>query len=188
MAVDAGANIGVHIFNGMRGIHHREPGAAGALMLNDKVYSELIADGIHVHPDMVKALVRCKGVDKVCLITDCIMAGGLPDGDYMLGELKVAVKNSICRIENGALAGSTLKLIDGVKNLIRYANTNPLNAVHSASLVPASILGLSDRIGSIKPGKLANITAVDDDFNVVMTMVEGRVVYISNDFKLQTLL
>lgn len=178
-AVDAGANIAVHIFNGMSGIHHREPGAAGAFMLLDEVYAELIADGIHVHPDIIKLLLKCKGADKICLITDCMMAGGLSDGEYMLGELKVMVKNSICRISNGALAGSTLRLIDGVKNLISFTDINPLKAVHSASLVPAKIMGIDDRLGSISSGKVANLTVVDDDYNVIMTIVNGKMSYIN---------
>ena len=178
-AVDAGANIAVHVFNGMRGIHHREPGAAGAFMIIDEVYTELIADGIHVHPDIIKMILRCKGSDKICLITDCMMAGGLSDGEYMLGELKVVVKDSICRISNGALAGSTLRLIEGVKNLIKFANVNPLDGVHSASLVPAKILGLDNKLGSIREGKIASFSVVDDDYNIVTTVVEGKVVYIN---------
>jgi N-acetylglucosamine-6-phosphate deacetylase len=178
-AVGAGANIAVHIFNGMRGIHHREPGAAGAFMLLDEIYTELIADGIHVHPDIIKILLRCKGSDKICLITDCMMAGGLSDGEYMLGELKVVVKDAICRISNGALAGSTLRLIDGVKNLIRFTDINPLKAVHSASLVPAKVIGIDDKLGSIRTGKVANLTIVDDDYNAVMTIVNGKVVYVN---------
>lgn len=178
-ATNAGANIAVHVFNAMRGIHHREPGSAGAFMILDEVYTELIADGIHVHPDIIKMILRCKGPDKTCLITDCMMAGGLSDGEYMLGELKVIVKDSICRISNGSLAGSTLRLIDGVKNLIKFTGINPLDAVHSASLVPAKILEIDSKLGSIKEGKIANLTVVDDDFTTVMTIVNGKVVYVN---------
>lgn len=180
-AVSLGANIAVHAFNAMRGIHHREPGAAGEFMILDEVYAELIADGIHVHPDIIKMLLRCKGPDKTCLITDCMMAGGLSDGEYMLGELKVIVKDSICRISNGSIAGSTLRLMDGVKNLIKFTDINPLKAVHSASLVPAKILSLDDKMGSIREGKIANLTIVDDDYNTVMTIVNGRVAYTKDD-------
>jgi N-acetylglucosamine-6-phosphate deacetylase len=148
-------------------------------MLLDEIYTELIADGIHVHPDIIKILLRCKGSDKICLITDCMMAGGLSDGEYMLGELKVVVKDAICRISNGALAGSTLRLIDGVKNLIRFTDINPLKAVHSASLVPAKVIGIDDKLGSIRTGKVANLTIVDDDYNAVMTIVNGKVVYVN---------
>lgn len=180
-AVSLGANIAVHAFNAMRGIHHREPGAAGEFMILDEVYAELIADGIHVHPDIIKMFLRCKGPDKTCLITDCMMAGGLSDGEYMLGELKVIVKDSICRISNGSIAGSTLRLMDGVKNLIKFTDINPLKAVHSASLVPAKILGLDDKMGSIREGKIANLTIVDDDYNTVMTIINGRVAYAKDD-------
>lgn len=178
-AVDAGANIAVHLFNGMRGIHHREPGAAGEFMILDEVYTELIADGVHVHPDIIKLILRCKGPDKICLITDCMMAGGLSDGEYVLGELKVTVKDSVCRIGNGSLAGSTLRLIDGVKNLMKFTGVDPLDGVHCASLVPARILGMDNKMGSIREGKIASFSIVDDDYNIIITVVEGRAVYIN---------
>jgi N-acetylglucosamine-6-phosphate deacetylase len=178
-AVDAGAGIAVHLFNGMRGIHHREPGAAGEFLILDDVYTELIADGIHVDPDIIKMILRCKGPGKICLITDCMMAGGLSDGEYVLGELKVTVKDSVCRISNGSLAGSTLRLIDGVKNFIKFTGVDPLDSVHCASLVPARILGLDDKMGSIREGKIASFSIVDDDYDIMLTVVEGRVVYIN---------
>lgn len=149
------------------------------MLILDEVYAELIADGIHVHPDIARLLLKCKGADKTCLITDCMMAGGLSDGEYMLGELKVIVKDSICRISSGVLAGSTLRLIDGVKNLISFTGINPLDAVHSASLVPAKILGMDDKLGSIQEGKKANLTIVDDSFNTVMTIINGEIAYSS---------
>jgi N-acetylglucosamine-6-phosphate deacetylase len=92
------------------------------------------------------------------------------------------IKDSICRISNGALAGSTLRLIDGVKNLIKFTNVNPLDSVHSASLVPAKILGMDNKLGSIKEGKIASFSVVDDDYNIVTTVVEGKVVYINKKF------
>lgn len=176
-AIENGARIGVHTFNGMRGLHHREPGVVGALLAIDDVYTELIADTIHVNPAVMKILVKCKGVDKVCLISDCMRAGGLDDGEYILGELEVVVKDSIPRLKTGSLAGSTLKLINAVKNMIQKVNIDPLDAVHMASLVPAKILKMDDMIGSIKQNKKANLTVIDDDYNVVMTIIEGRIVY-----------
>lgn len=181
-AINNGASLAVHTYNGMRGLHHREPGVLGSVLSNDKIFSELIADIIHVHPAAINILLKCKGKDKICLITDCMRAGGLKDGEYTLGELKVIVKDSIARIESGSLAGSTLKLIDGIKNMVEKVNVNLIDAVNMASLVPARILGLDNQIGSIKVGKKANFTIIDESFNVVMTIVNGKIVYRNNNF------
>lgn len=176
-AVQNGANIAVHVFNGMRGLHHREPGVVGAALAIDELYAELIADKIHVHPEAMKILFKCKGADKICLISDCMRAGGLADGEYKLGELEVIVKDSIPRLKNGSLAGSTLRLIDAVKNMIEKVGVKPLDAVHMASLVPAKVLGIDNEFGSIKENKKANFTVIDNDFNVIMTIVNGKIVY-----------
>lgn len=180
-AIENGANIAVHTFNGMRGLHHREPGVVGAVLSIDEIFAELIADNIHVHPEVIKILVKCKGTDKICLISDCMRAGGLVDGEYTLGELEVIVKDSIPRVKSGSLAGSTLKLIDGIKNIIQYVGVNPLEAVHMASLVPAKILGIDNKFGSIKENKKANLTIIDDDYNIIMTIVNGKIVYKNKD-------
>lgn len=176
-AIQNGANIGVHVFNGMRGFHHREPGVVGAVLAIDEIYAELIADMIHVHPEAIKILVKCKGANKVCLISDCMRAGGLADGEYKLGELEVIVKDSIPRLNSGSLAGSTLKLIDGVKNMIEKVGVSPLEAVHMASLIPAKILEIDDELGSIRKNKRANLTVIDDYYNVIMTIIAGNIVY-----------
>lgn len=176
-AVDAGANIAVHVFNGMRGLHHREPGTVGAVLSDDRICCELIADMIHVHPAVTKIVLKAKGPENISLITDCMMAGGLEDGEYMLGELKVFVKDGVARIENGSLAGSTLKLINAIKNMNEHVGVSMLDAVNMASLVPARIAGVDHVQGSIEAGKKANFTVVDNDFNVVMTMVNGKCIY-----------
>lgn len=176
-AIENGASLAVHTFNGMRGLHHREPGVVGAVLNYDQVFSEVIADMIHVHRAAIQILVKCKGEDKICLITDCMRAGGLKDGDYQLGELKVIVKDSVARIESGSLAGSTLKLIDGIKNMVEKVSVEMLDAVNMASIVPAKVIGIDHEQGSIETGKKANLTIIDDNFNVIMTIVNGRVVY-----------
>lgn len=179
-AVQNGANIAVHAFNGMRGLHHREPGVVGAVLTIDEIYAELIADFIHVHPEVIKILVKCKGPDKISLISDCMRAGGLDDGEYKLGELEVIVKDSVPRLPSGELAGSTFKIINGIENMIKKVGVNPLDAVHMASWVPAKILGIDDEYGSIKEGKKANLTIIDDDYNVIMTIIDGNIVYKNN--------
>lgn len=181
-AFEAGATIAVHTFNGMRSLHHREPGIVGAALTNDEVYCELIADNIHVHPAVMDIVKRCKGTDKVCLITDCMRAGGLADGDYLLGEEVVKVKEGIARTKSGSLAGSTLNLIDAIRNVVASGASNLIEAVNMASRIPAEALGIDNVQGSIEPGKRANLTVVDDDLNVIMTILDGKVIY-SKEFE-----
>ncbi|HCX79617.1 MAG TPA: N-acetylglucosamine-6-phosphate deacetylase [Firmicutes bacterium] len=175
-AIETGASIAVHTFNGMGGLHHREPGIVGAVLNSGKIMAELIADGVHVAFPVIEILLKCKDKEDIILITDCMRAGGLGDGEYELGELKVRVKDGIARTKEGSLAGSTLRLIDGVKNLVQKVNVPLADAVHMASLNPARALGQSGRLGSIAEGKQADLIAIDDEFNVVFTMVGGKIV------------
>ncbi|MTI49398.1 MAG: N-acetylglucosamine-6-phosphate deacetylase [Firmicutes bacterium] len=182
-AFDSGANIGVHTFNGMRGLHHREPGVVGAIMNHEKAYAELIADNIHVHPSVMNILYKIKGTERICLISDCMRAGGLPDGEYMLGELEVIVKDSIAKIETGSLAGSTLKLIDSIRNIVNATGIDIFEGIKMATLTPASVINFNHEIGSIKENKKADIAIVDNDLNVVMTIVGGKIVYSIEELK-----
>lgn len=186
-ALHAGACGGVHVFNGMKGIHHRDPGCAGAVLLDKQAYVEVIADGVHLHPGILELIYRLKGSDKMGLISDCIVAGGKPDGTYRLGMLDVHVKNGIARTDSGSLAGSTLTLEKAVANLIHLADIPPLKAVHMASLMPAKFLGVNDTLGSIAPNKRACLTLVDDNFEVQATIIDGQIRYtkqeLSTSFK-----
>jgi N-acetylgalactosamine-6-phosphate deacetylase len=176
-ALDAGACGGVHVFNGMKGIHHRDPGCAGAVLLDEDAYVEVIADGVHLHPGILKLIYRLKGPNKMGLISDCIVAGGMADGSYRLGMLEVQVKGGIARTDTGSLAGSTLTLDKAVANLIDLAAIDPLEAVHMASLRPAEFLGISDSLGSIAPNKRACFTIMDDNLQVQATIIDGRLVH-----------
>lgn len=176
-AAALGANIAVHAYNGMRGLHQREPGTLGAVLVNDEIYTELIADFNHVHPAAMEILLRCKPNDKVILISDAMEATGLPDGQYMLGVLPVVVKEGIVRTESGSLAGSTTNILQCVQGLIEKMAVPPLSAVRMASLNPSELLGLDSILGSIKVGKQADLVVVDNKFEVVMTVVKGKVVY-----------
>ena len=178
-AISCGARIAVHTFNGMREFNHREPGILGSILTKDEVYCELISDLIHVHPVAIDVLLRCKGEDKIILISDCMQAAGLQDGEYTLGALKVIVKGSIARIESGSLAGSTTNILTSVKNIIDKIGIDPLKAIKMASLNPSKLLNLDKSIGSIKEGKKANLIVIDDKFNVVKTIIKGKVVYSS---------
>lgn len=183
-ALEAGASGGVHIFNGMSGIHHRDPGCAGAVLMDKEAVAEVIADGVHLHPSIMAMIYQLKGPEKIALISDCINAGGFPDGDYRLGELTVTVKEGIARTASGSLAGSTLTLELSVKNIIDLAKVPLLEAIHMASLVPAKHLGLADSLGSIAINKRACLAVWDDNFNVLATFVDGELVYqnIENQF------
>lgn len=173
--VEAGASVSVHTFNGMKGLHHREPAVLGAVLGSDRILAELIFDGIHVHPEAARVLLRAKGSDEIVLISDCMRAGGMADGEYMLGDTKTFVKNGVARTGEGALAGSTLKLIDGVSNMIRWLGVSLAEAVKMASRNPARELGLEQSLGSIAKGKRAHIIAMDGEGNVRFAMVDGRI-------------
>lgn len=175
-AVEHGANIFVHLFNGMSGLHHRNPGVAGAALINEHAYAEIICDGHHVHPD-VAAMAYERKKDKLMLITDCMRAGLLPDGNYMLGEFDVTMKDGIARMENGALAGSTLTLIDGVKNLTSWSMDDLYKVWHKASLSPAKSLDLGEELGSIAIGKKADFVVLNESLDVEATAVSGEIKY-----------
>ncbi|WOH36614.1 N-acetylglucosamine-6-phosphate deacetylase [Thalassotalea fonticola] len=181
-ALDAGACGGVHIFNGMSGIHHRDPGCAGAVLMDPNAIAEVIADGVHLHPTIMQMVYKLKGPNKMALISDCINAGGFSDGTYRLGELDVYVKDGVARTATGSLAGSTLTLEKAIDNLVELAQVPLLEAVHMASLVPAKFLGLADQIGSIAVNKRANFAILKDNQQVQATMIDGKVVYQQESF------
>lgn len=176
-ALKAGAAGGVHVFNGMSGIHHRDPGCAGAVLMDEAAVTEVIADGIHLHPNILPLIYRLKGPSKVALISDCICAGGFPDGKYQLGELTVEVLGGVARTEHGSLAGSTLTLSNGVRNMHELGNVPIRESINMASIVPAKHIGMDDVIGSIEIGKKANLAIVNSNLEVKSTLVEGRFVY-----------
>ncbi len=166
-----------HTFNAQRGFGHREPGVFGAVLASDDVTAELIADLIHVHPGAMKILVRSVGVDRVVLITDAMPGAGLDDGVYDLVGHEVRVKSGRATLEDGTLAGSTALLNQCVANIMLEVGV-PLNhAVQMATLNPARAMGFEDRLGSVVEGKDASLTVIDEDVNVFLTMVKGKIVY-----------
>lgn len=176
-AVDAGASIFVHVYNAMRGLHHREPGMVGAAF-NSDTYGELIADGYHVNPISAKILMDIKGRDKICLITDCMRAGGMPDGDYKLGELPVYVKNGTARLKKGDnLAGSILNLKDGVKNVIQWNIADLKEAIDMASIIPAKSLGIDDQCGCLETDRQADFIVLNDKLELTKTFIHGQCLY-----------
>ena len=176
-AVDAGASIFVHTYNGMSGLHHREPGMVGAAMATDAI-SELICDGHHVNPNAAGILMNAKGRDKIALITDCMSAGGMADGDYMLGDFPVKVENGTARLKDGgSLAGSILKLKDGVKNVVDWEIADIFEAIQMASLIPAKSVGIDDVCGKLREGYQADFIVLDEELNLKATYLDGEEVY-----------
>jgi len=174
-AIHAGASHITHLFNAMTGLNHRNPGVVGAA-LSTKVSCELIADNFHVHPGLFAFLHTAKG-DKLVLVTDCTRAGGLPDGQYTLGGQPIFVKGIECRLADGTIAGSVLKLNDAVRNLREHAGLSMLDAIHAASLNAANCIGEGSRKGSIKTGKDADIILMDNNCQVSAAFVRGTLKY-----------
>lgn len=177
-AVDAGADVFVHTYNGMSPLHHREPGMVGAAMTSHGTYAEVICDGMHVRPPAVRALVKAKGVDHTVLVTDCLRCGGMPDGNYYLGEFPIMVQGGAARLkEGGNLAGSILTLDQAMRNVVDWNIATVEQAVRMASEIPARANGLADRCGSLRPGLDADFVVLDRDLTVRETYVSGSRVY-----------
>ncbi len=181
---DAGVRQVTHVFNGMVGLHHREPGALAAILTDDRVDAQLIADGIHVHPGMIRLLVRAKSAEHVMLITDAIEATGLSDGDYDLGGQTVTVKEGIARIANGALAGSTLTMDKAICNMVAFTDLPLQKIIGMASAVPARAMRLSNK-GKLAAGCDADVVLLNRELEIMMTIVGGNVVYRAESFKPQ---
>lgn len=179
-AVSLGMNQATHTFNGMTGIHHREPGTAGASLSCDAIYAQVIVDFVHIHPAVVKVLVRAKGLDRAVLITDAMRATGMPDGVYDLGGQNVTVVDGAARLASGSLAGSTLTLDRAVRNVMQAAGLSLDEALRMATLTAAQSIGVADHKGSLEPGKDADVVLLDAEHRVVMTIVGGQVVYRAN--------
>lgn len=171
--IDLGIRLSTHTFNGMRGFEHREPGAAGAVLTDERVSCELICDGVHLHPAAVKLVLQAKGKERVILVSDAMMAAGLSDGEYTLGGQRVFVKDGRARLADGTIAGSTLSLDRAVRYLVKVLGVPVQDAVRMASLNPATIIGEARRKGSVEVGKDADLVAFDDDIRVRWAMVRG---------------
>lgn len=176
-AIEAGAKSVTHTYNAQSPLHHREIGVVGSALLYDELNSELIADTIHVSVPAIKLLVKCKPSDRLTLITDAMRAKGLGDGVSELGGQTVYVKDGEARLKDGTLAGSVLVMNRAVKNLVEKAGVPFEKAIDCATKNPAINLGVYDKLGSIKEGKTADFAVLDKDFNVIMTIREGEIIY-----------
>ena len=161
-----------HLYNQMRGLHHREPGVVGHVLLNPNVMVEVIADGIHIHPDMVKLAYKLKGPKKVSVITDAMRAKGLEDGLYELGGQPVHVKDGSARLEDGTLAGSILKMDQAFRNVIEFTGCSIEDAVLMTSVNQAEEFGLTNK-GALTVGKDADFVVMTEDLHVYDTVRLG---------------
>ncbi|MBZ0275324.1 MAG: N-acetylglucosamine-6-phosphate deacetylase [Anaerolineae bacterium] len=175
-SIGYGLRQATHTFNGMRPLHHREPGILGAALTDDRLYAQIIADGVHTHPAIVKLLFRAKGASRVLLITDAMSAAGLPDGTYSLGAQSVTVTNGVARIAAGNLAGSTLTLDQAVRNACAWTGLSLAEILPAATSTPAEAMRLTTK-GRLAPGMDADLVLLDRDLQVSLTMIAGRVVY-----------
>ncbi|RSS50436.1 N-acetylglucosamine-6-phosphate deacetylase [Streptomyces sp. WAC01280] len=173
-AIDAGATVATHLYNAMPALGHRAPGPIAALLEDERITVELINDGTHLHPAALELAFHHAGADRVALITDAMDAAGFGDGRYMLGPLEVEVKDSVARlVEGGSIAGSTLTLDRAFKRAATIDDLPVESVVQAISANPARLLGVYDRVGSLEPGKDADIVVLDADFTLKGVMRKG---------------
>lgn len=176
-ARDAGLRHATHLFNAMRGLHHREPGTVGGALTLPGMTAEVIADGVHVHPASLAVAVRARGSESMLLVTDAMRATGMPDGDYYLGELLTHVHEGQARLDDGTLAGSVLTMDRAVRTMVNLVGLPIPEAVAMASLNPARLHRLEGRKGRLAPGMDADLVLLDANLAVLATLVEGQVAH-----------
>lgn len=176
-AVESGVRHFTHCFNAMSGLHHREPGVVGAAMYHESLSTELIADGVHVHPAVMRILYRIKSAARLALVSDSMRAAALGQGVYELGGQEVHVTEKEAQLADGTLAGSILTLNRAVRNMVSLSGVPLAEAVAMASETPAAILGAGERKGKLQAGYDADLIVMGEDYQVRATYVRGRLVY-----------
>lgn len=176
-AIQAGTTHVTHLYNGMRGLHHREPGVLGAAYLRDELYVELIADGIHCRPEMIKLAYNQITSERMILITDSLRAKWLEKGTYDLGGQPVNVDETKATLSDGTLAGSILKMNDAIKNTMEYTDCSMTDIIKMTAENPAKQLRIFDRKGSIQVGKDADLVILNDRLDVEMTFCRGNLAF-----------
>lgn len=175
-AFECGACGSTHTFNAMTGMHHRKPGVVTAALTSD-CYTELIADKFHVHEGLFPLFIKAKGLQKILLVTDCMQAGGLTEGEYELGGQKVTVSDGKCLLDSGTIAGSVLKLNEGLKNFHENVKEGLEQVLPIVTMNQAKYLGLDHQIGSLEEDKQADIVIMNDQFEIIKTIVKGNIEY-----------
>ncbi|RBQ16472.1 N-acetylglucosamine-6-phosphate deacetylase [Spongiactinospora rosea] len=172
--IEAGGTVATHLYNAMPSLHHRSPGPIAALLQDERVTVELINDGVHVHPAMLRLAFKAAGAGRTALITDAMAATGIGDGEYVLGSMRVRVSDGAARlVEGGTIAGSTLTMDVAFRRAVQLAGLSLVEAAQVASLTPARVLGIDDRAGSIEAGKDADLVVLSDDLQVEAVMKRG---------------
>ncbi len=182
--IEAGATTFIHVFNGMSGLHHRNPGLVGCAMATPLTYGELICDGMHIKPGALKAFIAAKGWDHTPLVTDCLRCGGMPEGDYMLGDFPIRMENNLAHLvmedgTTGNIAGSVLTLAEAVQNVVKWNIVSAEEAIRMASEIPAKASGIDDSCGLILPGRDADFNVLDENLQVQETYLGGECAYSS---------
>ncbi|MCM3718700.1 N-acetylglucosamine-6-phosphate deacetylase [Fictibacillus phosphorivorans] len=175
--IRSGISHVTHLFNGMRGMHHRDPGVAGAALIQKELNVEMIVDGVHASPEMINLAYQSTGSNRTILITDSMRAKGLGAGSYTLGGQQVTVENGRAYLEDGTLAGSILSMKDAVKNMMDYTGCSIADIVKMTSVNAAKELNIYDKKGSLTKGKDADITVLTEDHEVFMTFCRGELAY-----------
>jgi N-acetylglucosamine-6-phosphate deacetylase len=175
-AIAAGAVSATHTFNAMRPLDHREPGILGTVLTDDSLFAELICDGIHVAPEMVKLWWSAKGPERAILVTDAISAVGMPDGEYRLGSFEVQVANGRA-IANSVLAGSLLTLDHALANFLEFTGAPLEQALRLLTVNPVAMTGLGDQVGSLAVGEAVNLVALDEAGKLIGSVVNGQAAF-----------
>jgi N-acetylglucosamine-6-phosphate deacetylase len=176
-AIEAGVSHATHMFNAMRPLHHRDPGVVGAVLVAPHVRGELIADGVHVDPLAMRALIQAKGVSRIALITDAVAPAGLGDGGYEIDGRPITVSHGKATLADGTIVGSVATFDGNFRRIVRECGLSLAAASTMASLVPARSVGLSERKGYLGGGRDADLVVLDSDLRVRLTMARGRVVF-----------
>lgn len=176
--INTGFRHVTHLYNAMKGFHHREPGIIGSALLDPRISFDIIPDGIHLHKVVYELALKLKQPSKTVLVSDSLPTTGLPDGEYDYGGRRIVLKNGVARLESGALAGSNIPLNEGVSHLSGLEIRELREVIHMATYSPACLLNIQDRKGSLSPGMDADIAVFDSNFNARLTMIEGNIVHV----------
>ena len=176
-AFDAGARHAVHLFNAMSAFTHRDPGVVGAVSDSPHVSAEIITDGVHVHPAMVRTAFRFNGAERMIIISDSLRSTGMPDGDYVLGGQAIIKKGKYCRLaEGGALAGSVSNQFECMVNAVKEMEISLETAVACSTIHPAKAIGVDDLYGSIEEGKYGDLVLLNEDLELMAVVKRGKVI------------